>query len=364
MGEKDELRLQEKPGIEHKRLKDTLVATARFNLRDREALRPALIELRQHVPGEYIAGPAFCIFQFVTSVTEGFDAEVGFPVTQAIEGGAVETRILPGMEVLSLIHRGPVEALGESYRRLYGYASEHGLISDEFCREVYLDSGAEGGGEIEVQFVIHKWDELLAMNLGRVLGEEAARQVMRGSEGLTVESGVAERFRWVRGAVGRLEGSADEGERYEILSRCAHVFPGSQIEKLRAVYEETKARTGDVLAAVDAVIGFMDEDPGWGERPRREGKVLYSSKKPRDPEGYEQAADGSEKRKAYCFCPLVREHLEGGMPVTFCYCGAGWYRQQWEGAIGKPVTIEIVRSILRGDDGCEFAIRLPDDLWV
>jgi len=298
MGEKDELLAQERPEIEHKRLKDTLVATARSNLRDREALRPALRDLKGRVSEAYIAGPAFCIFQFVTSLTEGFDAEVGFPVTRAVEGGAVKTRILPGMEVLSLIHRGPAEGLGESYRRLYGYASEHGLISDEFCREVYLDSDAEGGGEIEVQFVIHPWEELLATNLAQVLGEEAARQVMQGSDGLTVESGVGERFRWVRGAVERLEGSADEGERYEVLSRCAHVFPGSQIEKLRARYEETKARTGDVLAAVDAVIAFMGEDPGWGERPRREGRVLYSSKKPRDPEGYEQAEDELEKRKA------------------------------------------------------------------
>jgi len=348
--------------IEHKRFGDTLVATARVNLRDRDHLHAALCELKQRVPEEYIAGSGFCIFQFVTSVKEGFDAEVGFPVTQAFEEGAAQTRVLPGMEVLSFIHRGPMEDLGVSYRKLYDYASSHGLISDEFCREVYLDSAAEWGDEIEIQFVIHKWDELLAGNLVQVLGGETARQVMRGNEELTIASMVEQRFRWVRGAIERLEGLADEEERYEILSRCAHVFPGSQIEKLRTVYEEARTRTGDVLEAVDAVIAFMGEDPGWGERPRREGKFIYSSKKPRDPEGYEKAEIGLEKRKAYCYCPLVREHLEGGMPITFCYCGAGWYRQQWEGAIGKSVIIEIERSILKGDDLCEFVIRLPDDL--
>jgi predicted hydrocarbon binding protein len=50
-----------------------------------------------------------------------------------------------------------------------------------------------------------------------------------------------------------------------------------------------------------------------------------------------------------------------GMPTTFCYCGAGWYRQQWEGAMGRPVTVEIVKSVLRGDDACQFAIYLPQD---
>jgi predicted hydrocarbon binding protein len=50
------------------------------------------------------------------------------------------------------------------------------------------------------------------------------------------------------------------------------------------------------------------------------------------------------------------------MSITFCFCGAGWFRQQWEGAIGKPVRIEVVKSVLKGDDVCQFAIHLPEDL--
>jgi effector-binding domain-containing protein len=346
--------------IKHKKIKDTRVATARLNLKDRDELYAALGDVKRHIPEEHIAGPGFCIFQFITSVKQGFDAEVGFPVTRAVEAGEVKTRMIPGMQVLSLIHKGPADDLGGSYKALYGYAAELGLISDEFCLEVYPDLSAEGRSEIEIQFVIHKWDELLATNVDRVLGEEAARQVMQGEGTLTVMSPVEERFRWVKGAVRRLEGLADKQERYDILSSCAHVFPESQLDKLRVVYEETKARTGNGLEAVDAVITFMDEDPGWGVRPRREGNAIYSTKKPRDPEGYEKAESELERRKAYCYCPLVREHLEEGMPVTFCYCGAGWFRQQWEAAIGEPVTVEILSSVLKGDDVCEFAIRLPD----
>jgi effector-binding domain-containing protein len=348
--------------ITHKTVEDTLVVTARLNLTDRDELYAALRDVERQVSEALVAGPGFCIFQFITSVKEGFDAEVGFPVTRAVEAGEVKTRVLPGMQVLSIIHKGPLDDLGRSYKALYGYAAEHGLISDEFCLEVYPDLGAEGGGEIEIQFVIHKWDELLATNTDRVLGEEEARQVMQGEDMLTVTSPVEERFRWVKGAIGKLEGLADERERYDILSSCAHVFPESQLDKLRVVYEETKARTGNVLDAADAVIAFMDEDPGWGIVPRREGNVIYSAKKPRDPEAYEKAESELGRRKAYCYCPLVREHLEEGMPVTFCYCGAGWFRQQWEAAIGEPVTVEILSSVLKGDDVCEFAIRLPDEV--
>ena len=68
------------------------------------------------------------------------------------------------------------------------------------------------------------------------------------------------------------------------------------------------------------------------------------------------------KRAAYCFCPVIRARLDAGMPVTYCYCGAGWYRQQWETATGMPVRVEVVRSVLKGDDVCSFAVHLADEL--
>ncbi len=93
-------------------------------------------------------------------------------------------------------------------------------------------------------------------------------------------------------------------------------------------------------------------------------QTIYTSKKPRDPKKHEAAKDDVERRKAYCYCPLVRDHIDQGMPANFCYCGAGWFRQQWETAIGKPVTVEIVKSVLKGDDVCQFAVHLPEDLNI
>jgi effector-binding domain-containing protein len=353
---------QENVKVTHKKLEETLVATSRFNPKSRKAIMEALNKVKKHVPDETIAGPGFCIIQFVTSVKEGYDAEIGFPVHQYVERGGVKTRILPGMDVLSLVHRGPLEDLGKSYNKLYSDAYEHGLVSDEFCREVYLDSIKGYGKGIEIQFIIHNWSELLARNLTRVLGAEARQEVMQGSSKLTFQSTATERFQWVNAAIDRLNSLADEEERYDIVSSCAHIFPKSQVEKLRAVYETTMQQTGDAIKAVDAVIAFMGDDPGWAERPRRDGTIIYSSKKPRDPEAYTRTKNELEKKKAYCFCPLIRKHLDKGMPVSFCYCGAGWYRQQWEGALQQPVRVEIVKSILKGDAQCEFAIHLPGDL--
>jgi effector-binding domain-containing protein len=347
-------------GIEYRQYDETLVATTRLTIKTRAELPAVLGRLAGEVPADAIAGPAFAIFYFVSSVEAGSDVEVGFPVTRAVETPQVHTRRLPALEVLSLRHTGALEALRESHAKLYGTASARGVISDEFCREVYLDLHNTANCELEIHFVVHNWTELLARHLERVVGAAGREAVMQGSSAIGVETTLDDRFRWVKQALERLDGLADESQEYDVLSSCAHVFPAEQVAKLRGVYEDARARTEDALHAVDAVLAFMEADPGWQEGSRREGQIIYAAKKPRDPQAYAQAKSEAEKKRAYCFCPILRSHLDDGMPVSFCYCGAGWYRRQWEGAIGKSVAIEVVKSILRGDDVCQFAIHLPD----
>ena len=72
-------------GIEHKSLGDILVASVRCQFQNRRQLRIILADVTRANPADSIAGPAFCIFQFVSSVREGFEAEAGFPVRQPVE---------------------------------------------------------------------------------------------------------------------------------------------------------------------------------------------------------------------------------------------------------------------------------------
>jgi len=350
----------EEAGIEHKKFKETLVATVHLTLKEREALPAIFAKLTAALPKAIIAGLPFCIIQFVTSIQDGFDAEVGFPVTQAIQQGDIKSRLIPAIDVLSLVHSGPVDKIRESYRNLHSCAAELGLISDEFAQEVYLDFADLQNSKVEVQFVLHDWNRLFSENLERVLGSETKQAIVQGIDNLNVESMLNERLERLKGTMEALESQASESQKYDILSSCAHIFPQSQIAKLKTIYERSKAQTGNLLKAVDAVIAFMDEDPGWGGETFREGRIIYASKNPRDPQAYAQAKDQAERGRAYCFCPLVRKHLDQGMSPTFCYCGSGWYRQQWEGALGEPLRIQIVKSILKGDDRCQFAIHLPD----
>jgi effector-binding domain-containing protein len=348
--------------IKYKRYEPTLAATSRLVIQKRAEIQEWVEKLTPEIPKEEIAGPPFCIFNFITSVKDGFDVTLGFPVHAAIESEQLESQLLPGLEVLSIVHHDTLEKLGESSAKLFGYARQYALISDEFYREVYLGESDPDGPGIEIQFVIHNWNKKLADGVARVLGTEALASVMEGSQNLGIETSLEERFDWVRGMLARLDNLTDEFQKWDIISGCAHIFPVGQIDKLTVVFNETKSRTGDPLRAVDAVIAFMEEDPGWIEAGLRDGYTIFTAKKPRDPKAYAEAQSDLERRQAYCFCPLVRDKMDQGMPVDFCNCGSGWVRQQWEGATGKPVSIDIVKSVLRGDEKCEFAVHLSEDI--
>jgi effector-binding domain-containing protein len=349
-------------GIRHKQIESVLVAFMHFNLKERSEIHAGFKELAQAMPAGNIIGAPYCVIQFFSSFTEGFEVEVGFPVRQAIETDKIHSKPWPGLEVLSMIHTGPPGELRTTKVKLYEFTGEHGLISDEFTREVYPE-WEDTSGPIEVQFVIHNWNAIFARNLERVLGKKKRDRVMESADQLSLESTPLERFEWAKGAMQCLDELADEDQKFDVVSSCSHIYPPLQLDKLREVYQNARLSSTDPFEAVDEVIAFMRSDPGWGEKDMvRQGNVIYHTKNPADPQAYKIAQTPEEKRAAYCFCPIIRIHLDRGISDTYCYCGSGWYRQQWQAATGMPVTVKVVQSVVRGDEVCQFAAQLSKDL--
>jgi predicted ArsR family transcriptional regulator len=58
-------------------------------------------------------------------------------------------------------------------------------------------------------------------------------------------------------------------------------------------------------------------------------------------------------KPAPCACPLVKA---GRTPVEFCDCSGGWNQAAFSTVLGRPVTIEIEESVLRGGARCSFRI--------
>jgi len=88
-----------------------------------------------------MVGPVMTIYHDEEYREEGADIEVAVPVTGkvVVEDPAVEVRNLEPCRVVSLVHRGSYETIGQAYRRLHGYAAEKGLLIAGPMRDLYLN---------------------------------------------------------------------------------------------------------------------------------------------------------------------------------------------------------------------------------
>ncbi|MFO7627229.1 MAG: hypothetical protein R6V62_08225 [Candidatus Fermentibacteraceae bacterium] len=339
----------------------TTLAGRKFILHRRSDLGPVLTGIKAGIPDELVTGPPVLIIHYISSVKDGTLVELGYPVHIPFENSSIETLTLPKTRFMCIDHRGPMAELGKAYGDLFGYADAKGLVSDEFGVEVLHDVSNPDSCSIEARLVVHGWNGLFRENLERVLGVAEARRILGDCAGITEDTNLDTRFELVRSAIERLDSSADDFQRYDCVSGCAHVFPPEQVAKLRASFTGAREEGLGFLEAVDRVISFMDSDPGWSEKATRQDHTILTSKGPRDRQAHEAAETPDARAAAACFCPIIRTRLRDGMPQTFCYCGAGWFRQQWEGATGMPVRVEILGSLLKGDPECRFAIHLPKE---
>ena len=58
-------------------------------------------------------------------------------------------------------------------------------------------------------------------------------------------------------------------------------------------------------------------------------------------------------KPAPCACPLVKA---GRTPAEFCDCSRGWTQAAFSTVLGRPVSVEIEESVLRGGKRCSFRI--------
>jgi hypothetical protein len=105
---------------------------------------------------------------------------------------------------------------------------------------------------------------------------------------------------------------------------------------------------------------------GWGAAGIWTGREIIATKIPKSGHlvEYLNEVDPERRRQLYCHCPRVRDVLSSpySLSPTYCFCGAGYYQGIWEGILQQPVEVDLRASVLKGDDVCTVAIRLPAEL--
>jgi predicted hydrocarbon binding protein len=220
------------------------------------------------------------------------------------------------------------------------------------------------------------WLRKLSAGLDEVAGQEVRDQVLLGSESLSSESPREEVIDWTRDAMERLDSLVEEADRRVILTSCACQYPKAALQGAKHAYEET----GDVALAhqmlQEQFEAFLREtleldeegvativDRGWGSAGVMEGSTIIATKIPKSGHllDYLAETDPAKKRELYCHCPRVRDALRfsTSLSPTYCYCGAGFYKGIWEEILQQPVEVELLESVLQGDEVCKFSVHLP-----
>ena len=224
------------------------------------------------------------------------------------------------------------------------------------------------------------WLAKFSTCLDEAAGEQTRQQVMAGSESLSAASSSERVIAWTRAAMERLAALVDESTARQILTGCACQYPKQGLQAARQAYQETGDLSlvhGMLQAQFEAFLRDSLELPeeyvelvvsrGWGLAGILDGDRILATKIPKS--GYLQdyftEPDPQKRRRYYCHCPRVREILEtqDGLPVSYCYCGAGFYKGIWEEILQQPVEVEVLESVLDGGEVCTIAITLSTTNW-
>ncbi|UCB42144.1 MAG: hypothetical protein JSV77_06645 [Dehalococcoidales bacterium] len=230
----------------------------------------------------------------------------------------------------------------------------------------------------EIQDFERAWLSKLSNRLDIIAGEEIRRKVMEGSEALSAHSSPQEVIDWTKAAMNRTDSLIDQEKRRELMTGCACNYPKAELQRIRQEYKVTgdldlahQRLQGQFEALLRNSLGLDDTlaeviiERGWGLAGIKEGSKIIATKIPKSGNliEYMRETDPEIKRQYYCHCPRVRDILKTSetISLTYCYCGAGYYKGIWEEILQKPVKVEVLQTVLNGDEVCRFAIYLPSD---
>ncbi len=111
----------------------------------------------------------------------------------------------------------------------------------------------------------------------------------------------------------------------------------------------------------DEVISYVKRNQTI-EGGIRQGDQVIITKIPYLTKEFIHEPDTRRKRYYYCHNPWIRHALlEEDQPIDpiFCGCSAGYFKNFWEAVLNEPVRVEVLKSFIKGDQICEFALHLP-----
>jgi hypothetical protein len=174
-------------------------------------------------------------------------------------------------------------------------------------------------------------------------GAEIRERVMEGSEKAAKTSDRVKTALWVKKAVDCLDTATTPEKCKQIMTACGH----SCVARATGLARGIKNRRQKYPTEEDFLKAEVRK-PVKGTRLELQGSILIQ---------YYTPHDYSTPRR--CFCGLMIALPEGvNTSPTYCQCSRGFVEKYWEGALGRPVKVEVKETTLTGADECKFIIHL------
>jgi hypothetical protein len=227
--------------------------------------------------------------------------------------------------------------------------------------------------------------ESLSDILRQSVGESKHKEIFKGIELPPLGTSSKDKPRITKKFMERLETNLGEDKCREILLSGPHAGPKEYyfeerkkflkskgiddfLEKRHKEYvEELEKHMKDQTLYFtqeinDAVLEYVRNTPTC-QNGVREGDIIYVTKIPYMAKEYLREKDLKKKRYYYCHCPWVREAIISDVRISpnFCYCSAGFEKRPWDVIFDQPVKADVIKTVLKGDIICKFAIHIPEE---
>ena len=97
----------------------------------------------------------------------------------------------------------------------------------------------------------------------------------------------------------------------------------------------------------------------------RKGNKIRITKIPYQAKQFYAESDEKMRRFYYCHNPWIRHALkneEKPIDPVFCNCSGAYFKNYWEFVLDSTVQVDVVKSVIKGDNKCEFNLIIPNNV--
>ncbi|MBB6482004.1 DUF6144 family protein [Spirochaeta isovalerica] len=225
----------------------------------------------------------------------------------------------------------------------------------------------------------------LRSHMETVLGVDIAGQIFDSLTNPATGAPPEEAVQWTQNLIDKMDETLSDEECRTALTANAHGIPPEAFTNEAELFNKAPGLEAYLADAHKRSVATLQEhaDTGkvWFEQIITQPVVdfvashkevlggvleeskIYWTKIPYDTVAWLNEKESDKKRYYACHCPMAREVLlhEGEtIPGKWCNCTAGFVQQRFNAIFGETVKVDLLESVLAGDERCRFAINVPE----